>query len=345
VQSAAFPSIEFDDQGVCNFCRGELGAQTGADFIERGRDMVAELLEAAKSKGSTYDAVLCNSGGKDSSYTLKLATQKYGLRVLSFTLDNGFIAPGAWENIHRVVDALGVDHIVVRPAANVFKPVMRAVTLLPIYPNRSLMRISAGCNACISLVNMTALRLALQGNIPLIIAGFTLGQIPSNGVVYQNNYRFLAESRHEVMSRLREAVGTGIDRLYGIADSVLSGVQAFPHNINLLCLESITEPEIVSEVEKLGWRRPTGVDGCSSNCTLNTFNNYVHESRYGYSPYELELSHLVRKSLMTRAEALEKLADQPLEVVPALIQALGFAAEDIAALDMLANSGNPISSA
>jgi hypothetical protein len=87
------------------------------------------------------------------------------------------------------------------------------------------------------------------------------------------------------------------------------------------------------------------VDNCSSNCTLNTFNNYVHESRYGYSPYELELSHLVRKSLMTRAEALEKLADQPLEVVPALIQALGFAAEDIAALDMLANSGNPISSA
>jgi hypothetical protein len=37
----------------------------------------------------------------------------------------------------------------------------------------------------------------------------------------------------------------------------------------------------------------------------------VHEKKYGYSPYELELSHLIRNKLLTREEALEKLYDQP----------------------------------
>src|SRR5664279_3991043 len=337
VLSAAFPSIKFDAEGVCNFCRNELGSRSDDAAIDRGRAMVAELFATPKARGATYDAVLCNSGGKDSSYTLKLAVEKYGLTVLSFTLDNGFIAPAARDNIHRVVDALGVDHITVRPALNVFKSVVRAASVLPIYREQSLTRISAGCNACISLVNTTALRLALEKEIPFILAGFTLGQIPANGIVYRNHYRFLAESREESMSRLRDAVGNDVNRLYEVPDSVIDRVQSYPYNINLLCLESITEAQILAEVGKFGWQRPSGVDGCSSNCTLNTFNNYVHDRRYGYSPYELELSHLVRKSLMTRSEALEKLADQPLEQLPYLVKLLALSPEDLATLGLSAD--------
>ena len=337
VLSAPFPNIKFDDEGVCNFCRDEVGARSDDTAIDRGRVRVMDLLAALKARKATYDAVLCNSGGKDSSYTLKLAVEKYGLTVLSFTLDNGFVAPAARDNIHRVVDALGVDHITVRPALNVFKPVVRAASLLPIYGEQSLTRISAGCNACISLVNTTALRLALEKDIPFILAGFTLGQIPANGIVYRNHYRFLAESREASMARLRDAVGEEVDRLYEVPDSVIDRAPAYPYNINLLCLESLTEAQILAEVGKLGWKLPSGLDGCSSNCMLNTFNNYVHQRRHGYSPYELELSHLVRKRLMTRSEALAKLADQPLEQLPYLVKSLALSPEDLATLGLLAD--------
>lgn len=312
VLSAGFPNIEFDDKGECSFCRDEMVATTESKTVARATEQVTKLI-ADKVGSGPYDAIMCNSGGKDSTYTMKLAVEKYGLRVLSFTLDNGFISPTAIKNINRVVDGLGVDHITVRPSSRFYNKVIKATALLPIYRDQTLTRISAGCNACISLVNTTALKLALEKQAPFILAGFTLGQIPANGIVYRNHFRFFQESRKESLDKLTAAVGDDVDTYYGIPESVLDDIESYPHNMNLLCLESITEDEIVAEVEQLGWVRPKDVDGCSSNCQLNTFNNYVHERKFGYNPYELELSHLIRKDLMTRDEALEKMADQPLE--------------------------------
>jgi hypothetical protein len=277
---------------------------------------------------------LCCSGGKDSSYTLKLAVEKYGLRVLSFTMDNGFISPTAHRNIETVVDTLGVDHITLRPSSRFYRKVIKATALVPIYQEQTLRRISAGCNACISLVNTQALKLALEKGAPLVLAGFTLGQIPANAIIYRNHFRFFEDSRKDSLDKLRSAVGAEVDDYYGIPNEILDRVASYPHNVNLLCLEEITEEQIVAEVEKLGWKRPTDVDGCSSNCQLNTFNNYVHERKFGYSPYELELSHLIRKGLMTREEALAKMADQPLENLKFLAKKLELDADDRARLGL-----------
>jgi hypothetical protein len=329
--SRAFPKITFDADGVCSFCRDEMIATSERAAIARAAEQITELF---RTRGPEYDAILCNSGGKDSSYTLKLAVEKYGLRVLSFTLDNGFISDQARENIQRVVDHIGVDHVTVRPSMRVYREIIKAATCGSVYREQTLTRISAGCNSCISLVNMTALRFALEKRVPVILAGFTLGQIPANGIVYRNHYRFLQDGRRESLERLREAVGGEIDRLYTIPESALDRVESYPHNVNLLCLEEITEDGILAEVSLMGWRRPGDVDGCSSNCRLNTFNNFVHERRFGFSPYELELSHLIRKGLMTRDEALAKLADQPRHHLPLLADELALDADMRSALGL-----------
>jgi hypothetical protein len=295
------------------------------EAIIRASKQVHELFA---KRHQPYDAIVCNSGGKDSSYTLALAVQKYGLRVLSFTLDNGFLAPVAFENIRRVTDALGVEQLTYRPSMSFFRKVIRATATLPVYREQTLTRISAGCNACISLVNMMALRIAIEKNIPCILAGFTLGQIPANAIVFRNHFRFLADSRKESLARLTEAVGEEVDAYYNLPDALLDRVESYPHNINLLCLEALTEEAIVERVSRLGWRKPEGVDGCSSNCELNTFNNYVHERRFGFSPYELELSILIRKGLMSRTEALAKIGDNPIERLTELAAGLGFSPDE-----------------
>ncbi|HEY5283163.1 MAG TPA: hypothetical protein VIM14_10275, partial [Polyangia bacterium] len=63
VLSATFPNIKFDAEGVCNFCRDDVGLRGDDTAIERGRVRVMELFAAQKARKKTYDAVLCNSGG------------------------------------------------------------------------------------------------------------------------------------------------------------------------------------------------------------------------------------------------------------------------------------------
>jgi hypothetical protein len=310
ILSENFPKIKFDEKGVCNFCNNELLYSTDAALVEKSRQEVVNLFSELKGK-SEYDAIVCYSGGKDSTYTLKLAVEKYKLKVLSFTLDNGFISPVAFKNINKVVSRLGVDHITFKPSYTFMKDLYRVSSLENLYNPSSLTRISANCNSCISIVNITALKYALEKDVPFILAGFTLGQIPANTIYYKNNYRFFEESRKPVLEKLKNSIGKDVSTYLQISESLISKSSSYPFNINLLCLEDITENEIVENILPLGWEKPKDVDGCSTNCTINAFNNFVHHKRFGYSPYELELSHLIRKNLLSREEALDKLYDQP----------------------------------
>jgi len=221
VLSAAFPGIGFDGDGVCSVCRDDVAMTRLDEAHARAAKQVSELFA---TRHAPYDAIVCNSGGKDSSYTLALAVRKYGLRVLSFTLDNGFLSPAAFDNIRSVTSALGVEQLTYRPSLPFFRKVIRATAILPIYREQTLTRISAGCNACISLVNTMALRLALEKDIPFILAGFTLGQIPASSIVFRNHFRFFADSRKESLANLTAAVGAEVDHYYNLPDSLLDRV-------------------------------------------------------------------------------------------------------------------------
>ena len=71
-----------------------------------------------------------------------------------------------------------------------------------------------------------------------------------------------------------------------------------------------SEEDILNEIRDLGWEHPEHLDGCTSNCALNVIGNMCHEKKYGFHPYALELSKLIRKDLLSREEALRKLSLQ-----------------------------------
>lgn len=105
------PGIEFDENGVCNYCRmidgikAEYGTET-----ESGERRFDELIREIKKAGSKrkYDCVVGVSGGTDSSYMLYLTVSK-GLRPLAVHYDNTWNSAIATENIRKVTKALGVD--------------------------------------------------------------------------------------------------------------------------------------------------------------------------------------------------------------------------------------------
>ena len=99
-----FPGIEFDEAGVCNFCRDFRGHQFVEQSKRQYRKRFEELIDKNRRVGG-YDCLMAYSGGKDSSYTLVVLKKKYNLSILALTIDNGFISPVATRNILNVVES------------------------------------------------------------------------------------------------------------------------------------------------------------------------------------------------------------------------------------------------
>jgi N-acetyl sugar amidotransferase len=111
IYDESVPSISFDGEGVCNYCRQidalETEYPTGLEGGRRMQKLVEEM--KAAGRGKKYDAVIGVSGGCDSSYLVHQMKEVYGLRLLAAHFDNTWNSTIATENIHNVLEKLGVD--------------------------------------------------------------------------------------------------------------------------------------------------------------------------------------------------------------------------------------------
>ena len=104
-------SIEFDEQGVCNYCHQldslskEYG--TGKERGEKELDRIFDQIKTA-GRGKKYDCAIGVSGGTDSSYLVYLVKER-GLRPLAVHYDNTWNSAIATQNIRKVLTALNVD--------------------------------------------------------------------------------------------------------------------------------------------------------------------------------------------------------------------------------------------
>lgn len=104
--------IEFDADGVCNYCKGFLDKQrkhiaaTDEERLARLEALVQRVKGAGR--GKRYDCIVGVSGGVDSSWTL-VETVRLGLRPLAVHMDNGWNTELAQNNIANLVRQLGVD--------------------------------------------------------------------------------------------------------------------------------------------------------------------------------------------------------------------------------------------
>ncbi|MCI5119715.1 MAG: hypothetical protein D3908_00670, partial [Candidatus Electrothrix sp. AUS4] len=123
------------------------------------------------------------------------------------------------------------------------------------------------------------------------------------------------------------------DDYFCISESLLENTECYPYNINLLCLDEPCEDEILNDIKELGWVSPKDVDGCSSNCRLNAFNNFIHTKKMGFNPYELELSHLIRRGKLSREDALKKISAQAdIAALQPILEQLDITPEEFAKL-------------
>jgi tRNA(Ile)-lysidine synthase TilS/MesJ len=263
------------------------------------------------------------SGGKDSTYTLWLLKRKYDLRIRAFTFDNGFISPVALKNMRVVSENLGVDHVIVKPCFGLLRDVFRASLEPGMYSLRALERASGICTSCMALAKGIGLRMALEEDIPLLVYGWSPGQIPMASSIFRVNPRMLRVMVETSRAPLERVTGNGVS-IYFPEERHLNGERQPPYNISPLAFLDYTEEEALRSIQPLAWERPQDTDPNSTNCLLNAYASQVHLKQMGYHPYVMELAGLVRKGLMDRDEALNRL-DVPAspEIIAAVEAKLG----------------------
>ncbi len=82
-----YPKISFDFKNVCNYCNNY------KEFVPAGEDKLKAVIERKKSQNSKYDVIVALIAGRDSTYTLRYCVKKLNLKVLAYTVNNGFIPP------------------------------------------------------------------------------------------------------------------------------------------------------------------------------------------------------------------------------------------------------------
>jgi len=105
------PGITFDENGISNYARIQQHLMQSYPRGTKGEEDWSKIVESAKIKGKNkkYDCIVGISGGVDSSYMLYQLKNKYGLRPLAVTLDNGWSTEIAVQNIKKMTDALKID--------------------------------------------------------------------------------------------------------------------------------------------------------------------------------------------------------------------------------------------
>lgn len=304
-----FPGIDFNEEGLCQYCRRMPDPEQREARKARLRAKFEELVSQARAQPG-YHCLMAWSGGKDSTYTLWLLKEQYGLHVLAFTLDNGFVSPQALKNMRMVAENLKVTHTIVKPSFDVLKEIFVASLQPGMYPPKALERASGICNSCMAIAKGIGLRIALEAGIPILAYGWSPGQIPLASVFLRFNQRVLRAVVNTAMAPL-EAVVDGRIVEYFPEERHLANPKVLPYNISPLAFVDYDEQTVLRRIDALAWERPRDTDPNSTNCLLNSFSNLVHIEQMGYHPYAMELASLVREGYMDRQEALYRLNVAP----------------------------------
>lgn len=292
--ASVFPGISFDTERVCSLCRDyEIHAEQMMRYFGDPADFVRVIQDRAAGTEGKYDCVLLYSGGKDSSYVL-FRLLDLGLRVMTFTFDNGFISRTALRNVETITRELGVEHVTLTRADQ------------PAVFRQSLNESKSVCNGCFRSLLELGHQVAAERLVPTIVTGLSRGQIIDERLswFYRNGIYDPEQIERDL------ALGGQVYRLFhGGADRFgADGVEV----VDFYRYTDVAKDQIRARLaEHPSWQQPADTGFCSSNCLINDAGVYVHQLERGYHNYESPTRWEVRIGHLDRAEADQELAEPP----------------------------------
>ena len=102
-----FPYIEFDEEGICNYCNNY------KKLVYFGETELQKEMEKFRSKNGKPDCLIMFSGGRDSSYMVHYVKNVLKMNPVTYTYDWGMVTDLARRNIARICGKLKIENILV----------------------------------------------------------------------------------------------------------------------------------------------------------------------------------------------------------------------------------------
>lgn len=315
-----YPTADFDEHNVCGFCRNYETYEKKVEKYFETEDQFADLFVKHEGHGGEYDCIMLYSGGKDSTYALGRLVAM-GLRVLTFTLDNGYISENAKENISKITKVLGVRHIFGST------PHMNDIFVDSLKTHCNV------CNGCFKTIYNLSLKIAYEKQIPIIVTGLSRGQFFETKLSEEIFWKPMDDVTEieQTLHSAREAYHSVRDIAYETTGGEFIEENAVLQSVKIVDFyryHDVTLEELYDYIgTKLPWVRPEDT-GRSTNCLINKVGIYIHRQERGYSNYAFPYSWDVRTGHKTVAETIDEVEEVISESdVMQIIEEIGYESE------------------
>lgn len=292
-----YQNIVFDEYHVCNFCRFyEKHREELSDFAALEAQFAKEIEAAKKTaaeNGAKFDCITGLSGGKDGAYITYQLQHKYGMRVLTYTLDNGFATEFGRRNIEILLEKLDVEHIWIN---------VQDSTLRQFY-SASMKLMKNFCSVCFHFCHYYGHLLASQYGIPLVVNGRTRSQILQSAdeekcIEPFNISRNLKSFEYQMFGKLTDKLD-GHSCIDFLPDAEAASLSYFMyHNVG-------EEEKMKFLEENIGWIRPQS-SVPHPDCWAHPMAEKCSLKKHGYPVRTGELAEMVREGLLTLEEAVRE---------------------------------------
>jgi glucosamine--fructose-6-phosphate aminotransferase (isomerizing) len=302
-----FPGITFNREGVCSFCENGTG-------IPGKRSGLSLQIKNAKR------IVVALSGGRDSCYGLDYLSRNSRAELIAFTYDWPLVNSRARRNASRMVQSLGIEHVLRVPDS--FKQlqfIRRIVYAISKKPDAKAIPLLLAPD---KFFFWEAARVARKYNAEFIVfcAGndleFTSFKSGIAGAVSTQPNEMLELSRFQSFKLLYSMSLSYLKNprllLAGIKLPFLAFVQTYftrPKIEYLFQHIEWDEDEIEKILMKYDWEGPTSTSDTNrwrSGDGTADFYNYLYFTLLGYDERTANLANRTRAGLITREEALKR---------------------------------------
>jgi glucosamine--fructose-6-phosphate aminotransferase (isomerizing) len=311
------PYIEFDADGVCNYCHHYRPRNK-----PKPKEELFRLVEPYR-RADGADCILPFSGGRDSCYGLHLVVHELKMKPVTYTYDWGMVTDLGRRNISRMCSALGVENIIV--AADISKKRRNIATNLKAWlkaPHLGMVSIlTAGDKHFFRHVEtvkrQTGIQLDLWGINPLEVTHFKAGflgvqpdfaekRVYRHGAAKQLHYQWLR------LQAMLQSPGYFNSSLW----DTLSGeyYRSFTkknHYFHIYDYWRWEEKEVDQTLEAYDWELAPDIrttwrigDGTAA------FYNYIYYTVAGFTEHDTFRSNQVREGDLSREEALQLVEDE-----------------------------------
>ncbi len=301
--------MSYDENGVCCYCRNYDTIKDKLNDKQRLETLFLERIERVRGRFD-YDVALGISGGKDSVFVLHELVKRYGLKVKTFTMLNGFFSDEARCNVDKLVSDFGVEHEYIEFDGELVKRLYRY----------SVQNWLAPCVACSYIGYAAMINYTTRINAGLCIHG----RSPQQMLRYYGDDVFTSF----VDAGLKGIDDVNLDELYaGLLSSIenrmdkdlLADVRGMLYNgigegdfrefLPYFLYHDYDERSIVDFLrENTSWSPSEDYD--HYDCKVHNAAHYIYECAEGRPHCLPEVSVLVRSGNLTREEGLSLVAKE-----------------------------------